>query len=250
MDLTDLEKQQANLAKVQKSDFRASNLFSLLTNHINPGSSILDVGCGSGGLVGYLLEKNFNAKGIDVNENNIKVAKEYLISRSLEPERVSFGLTSDLIRSGEQSDVVFCMDCLEHVEDDTKLFNELIELVRPGGELILTVPALMLLYGVRDKKIGHFKRYEKNDLKILSSDKALEITEIRFWNILGVFPVFITQKLLQKDLNVGFRYGKKSKRKGIIRGLLFLWFKYVENHISPPFGLTLILIARKKSLIN
>ena len=78
MDLTDLEKQQADLAKVQKSDFRASNLFALLTNDIPFGSSILDVGCGSGGLVGYLLEKNFNVRGIDINENNIKVAKEYL----------------------------------------------------------------------------------------------------------------------------------------------------------------------------
>ena len=246
MDLTDLEQQQADLAKVQKSDFRAANLFSLLATHIKSGSSILDVGCGSGGLVGYLLEKNFNAKGIDVNQNNINVAKEYLISRSLEPEKVSFGLTSDLISRGEQSDVVFCMDCLEHVEDDTKLFNELIELVRPGGKLILTVPALMLLYGVRDKKLGHFKRYEKNDLEVLSSGKALEVTEIRFWNILGVLPVFITQKLLQKDLDVRFRYGKRSARKRIIRGILFLWFKYIENQISPPFGLTLILIATKK----
>ena len=246
MDLTDLERQQAELAEVQTRDFRVSNLFSLLSSHIPSGSSILDVGCGSGGLVGYLLENNFNAKGIDINENNINVAKKFLLSKDFNPERVSVNLSKDLMKKGEQSDVVFCMDCLEHVEDDLELFNDLIQLVRPGGKLILTVPALMFLYGNRDKKIGHFKRYEKHDLKKLSKDKGLEIHEIRFWNILGVIPVFITQKLLKRDLNVRFRYGKISTSKRIIRGILFFWFKYIENHISPPFGLTLIFIATKK----
>ena len=82
------------------------------------------------------------------------------------------------------------MDCLEHVEDDKTLFNELVELVRPGGTLIVTVPAMMALYGERDERIGHYRRYERDELAALAEDAPIDVHQLRFWNALGVGPTY------------------------------------------------------------
>jgi SAM-dependent methyltransferase len=245
MALTDLEQQQADLAGVQLSDFRAANLFAWVASRIPVGGRVLDVGCGAGGLVAYLLEAGFDARGIDTSEATVRAARGFLSSRGLDPERINVGFTSDLIDAGEQTDTVVCMDCLEHVEDDQTLFDELVSLTRPGGTLIVTVPALMSLYGERDERIGHYRRYERDELAALVEGAPLSVHELRFWNVLGVGPTYITQKVLGRNVDEGFRYGKPSLRKRMMRRLLHTWFRQVENRFAGPVGMSLLLHATR-----
>ena len=112
MVLTDLEQQQANLAAVQLDDFRSANLFDLVAEQIPEGSRVLDVGCGAGGLVGYLLERQVDIWGVDTSEATVRAAQGFLDGRGLEAQRIRVGTTSDLIADGELADVVVCMDCL------------------------------------------------------------------------------------------------------------------------------------------
>ncbi len=245
MTLTDLEQQQADLAEVQLSDFRAANLFDWVAQRIPEGASVLDVGCGAGGLVAYLLEAGIDARGIDTSEATVTAARAFLSGRGLDPERISVGMTGDLISDGVTVDTVVCMDCLEHVEDDQTLFDELVTLTRPGGTLLVTVPALMSLYGERDERIGHYRRYERDELAALTQGAPLDVHELRFWNILGVAPTFISQKVLGRNVDEGFRYGKPSLRKRLMRRVLHTWFRHFENRIPTPIGMTLLMHATR-----
>jgi len=246
LSLTDLEEQQAALAGVQLSDFRSANLFRLVADRIPAGSRVLDVGCGAGGLVGYLCEAGYDVRGVDTSAATVRAAQAFLAGRGHDPKRITQATTTSLLEAAESADVVVCMDCLEHVEDDQTLFDELVALTRLGGRLIVTVPAMMSLYGERDRRIGHYRRYERAQLAALAADTPLDIEELRYWNLLGVAPTFLTQKIFNRNVDEGFRYGTPSLRKRAMRSLLHIWFRQVENRMVPPKGLTLLLTATKK----
>ncbi|MFH0343369.1 MAG: class I SAM-dependent methyltransferase [Chromatiales bacterium] len=152
---------------MQFADFRSANLFRLLTHHVRPGT-VLDVGCGGGGMVAWLVEHGHDARGIDLNADTVAAARR-LASRGRDPMRVSCGSPAEIIPTGLTLDNVISMDTLEHNEDDQRAFAQLVELTRPGGRRIVTVPALLALFGPRDRDMGHFRRYSRESLCALST---------------------------------------------------------------------------------
>ncbi|MFH0352493.1 MAG: class I SAM-dependent methyltransferase, partial [Chromatiales bacterium] len=85
-----LDEHELLLAQMQLADFRSANLFRLLTNQVRPGT-VLDVGCGGGGMVAWLVEHGHDAHGIDLNADTVAAARRFLTSRGRDPMRVSCG---------------------------------------------------------------------------------------------------------------------------------------------------------------
>jgi SAM-dependent methyltransferase len=241
----ELEDQQAALAEVQLRDFRASNLFRMMVQRLEPGS-VLDVGCGAGGFVAWLLERGADARGIDLSAATVGVAQRFLARRSVDSSRISCDSAGSLVAKGSRFDNVVSMDCLEHIENDRAAISDLCALLTPGGRLLITVPAMMALYGPRDQKLGHYRRYERESLLALVDGLPIRVDELRYWNLLGVAPTLLTQRLLQRGVDESFRYGEPSLRGKTLRMGLSLWFRTVENHLRPPKGLTLILSATRR----
>src|SRR5262245_12661058 len=106
-----LEDQQADLARVQLDDFRAANLFRLVGSRLQAGD-VLDVGCGAGGMVAWLLHHDYDARGIDVSETIISSAQDFLRQRGLDPTRVSATTIERLVNEGTTAANVVSMDCL------------------------------------------------------------------------------------------------------------------------------------------
>lgn len=244
--LTDLEQHEAALAEVQLTDFRAANLFRLVSAYIPPGGQVLDVGCGASGLVAWLTEAGFDAHGIDTSAPTIAAAQRFFESRGLDPQRIAVADAASLLVRGERVSTVTCMDCLEHVADDRALFDQLVQLTAPGGRLIITVPALMQLFGERDVRMGHYRRYEFDQLAALADHPDLEVEVLRFWNLLGVAPTWISQTVLRSGIDEGFRFGPPTLRKRVMRRALSAWFGWIENRVRPPIGMTLLLVARRR----
>jgi SAM-dependent methyltransferase len=242
--LTGRQQQQLALTEVQTNDFRARNLAALVSDKLIPGS-VLDVGCGGGGMVVLLNQLGHDARGIDISEPIIDAAKDHLTREGIDSER-SIARLEDLVAASEKRDNVITMDCLEHVLEDDKMMENLVEITRPGGRLVVTVPALMWLYGQRDRDIGHYRRYTKQTLLRLTEELPIEIEELRFWNVLGVLPRVINEKILGKRMDESFRYGVPTLKKRVIRTTLDIWFRMLENTIKPPLGLTLMLTATRR----
>lgn len=242
--LTPLEAQQAALTDVQTSDFRADNLYRMVGARLGPGRT-LDVGCGGGGMVSWLLDQGEDAWGIDQSPHTVEAAKGHLTRRGHDPARVSNDDLRDWLDRGELVDNVISMDCLEHVADDRGLMANMVAITRPGGRLVITVPALMAVYGPRDEAIGHHRRYHKGDLERLLADLPVEVEDLRYWNLLGVPPAFLYARILKAPLQEGFRYGEPTLAKRALRKGLHLWFAQVERRLRPPVGLTLILTCRR-----
>jgi SAM-dependent methyltransferase len=242
--LASLEEQQARLAAVQGTDFRSANLWQLLGSHVRPGT-VLDVGCGAGGMVSWLLSRGFDARGIDSNERTIEAAKAFLRERGHDPERVSAESLERLLATSARWSNVVSMDCLEHIEDDRAAFATLVQLLSPGGRLLVTVPALPFVYGERDRILGHYRRYTIESLRSLADRQPLEIEHIRYWNLLGVGPTYVSQRLLGRAIDETFRYGDATLSRRLLRAALSTWFEHVENRITPPLGLTVFMVATR-----
>jgi SAM-dependent methyltransferase len=207
---------------------------------------VLDVGCGVGRLLIELLERGHDAWGIDVSAPIIKAARCQLQRAGLDQDRVSARPLAELVAGGATWDNVVSMDCLEHVENDSEMFVQLVHLLRPGGRLVVAVPALSWLFGQRDLDIGHYRRYERAMLEELCSEQPIDILELRFWNALGVLPRFVSERLLGRKLDESFRYGHPTLRKQLLRRGLSAWFATIERWVTPPLGLTLILTAERR----
>jgi SAM-dependent methyltransferase len=65
-----------------------------------------------------------------------------------------------------QFDMIGAFDVIEHLDDDTGLLDRLWHLLRPGGHLVLTVPAHQALWSYFDEAAGHRRRYAPHDLKL------------------------------------------------------------------------------------
>lgn len=142
-------------------------LRAILDSVSNPEDlNCLEIGCGVGNVLGYWHEKGFkNCSGWEINEHALEIAK-------LRYPQISFEQRDFLLplQTESQFDIVGLFDTLEHFESDLQIALQLRELVRPGGLAVITVPAMMSLWGSFDEYYGHYRRYEKQGLiKLLES---------------------------------------------------------------------------------
>ena len=85
-------------------------------------------------------------------------------------------------------DTVVLINVLEHVLDDSAAIQSFYRMLRPGGHLLLFVPALPILFSKLDKELGHYRRYSLSRLIRMVTNANFDIVLGRYFDILGVLP--------------------------------------------------------------
>ena len=129
-----------------------------LLDGINVGT-VLEIGCGQGA-VGARLARRGHYLGVEPDRASCLVAQARVAAAG---GRVVHG-DHTAVPAGSTYDLVCAFEVLEHIEDDTATLGEWVRLVRPGGRLLLSVPAFGARYGPTDELIGHYRRYEPTGL--------------------------------------------------------------------------------------
>ena len=121
-----------------------------------PGSSrVLDIGCGVGSTL-TAFHPDYACVGYDLSADAIEFARRH------HPEfELHVGTSSDAVASARTVDVVLMNDVIEHVADDRAMLSEVIDAMRPGSVLVITVPADMRLWSPHDERMGHYRRYDE-----------------------------------------------------------------------------------------
>ena len=126
---------------------------------------VLDVGCGWGVTLAYLESQGHHVTGLDVGRSALEMLDSHArllilgdIERGPLPE-------SEI----GHYDAVLALDVLEHLDDDTAALKHLAQLVRPGGLVVVTVPARPDLWSEFDEIQGHRRRYVKDQMTNLFS---------------------------------------------------------------------------------
>ena len=231
------------MEKNQKNDFRARNLRNIFLRHLQPGR-VLDLGCGPGDTALELLRRNHTVVAVDIEEDLIAMARE---KTKAYKNRIVFHRMADTDfhrLPKEAFDVVIFKDVIEHLHNDRRALKEIARVLKPGGRVLLSTSNLKFLYGQRDVDLGHFRRYNKEDLKKKCKEAGLEVIYSKRWNFLGVIPYIVYEKILGRKINESFRYSKSGGLKGLFRKGLDLWFAF-EGHVWVPTGLTIFIVAQK-----
>jgi SAM-dependent methyltransferase len=159
------------------------------------------------------------------------------------------GEVSDLVSANAGPfDAVFSVHVMEHIEDDRSFVRQQLELLRPGGRLIILVPALPFLYSELDKNIGHFRRYNKSSIRSLLDGAPAEVEKLFYSNFIGVLGSLYFSKFKKVQYQSSDTQRKKFFRIYQIFSRYFIpAIQTIENVIPVPLGLNLTLVATKRA---
>ncbi|BCM90617.1 demethylmenaquinone methyltransferase [Abditibacteriota bacterium] len=142
---------------------------------------LLDLGCGTGANLPMLREAvgvNGRVVGVDFSPLALRFARQQL--HDLPDLGLSQGDAMQLPLRDGCADCVTMMDVLEHLRDDKLALSEVSRILKPGGALILTVPAYGHLWSAHDEALHHFRRYEKYQLRARLREAGLRVDKLSF----------------------------------------------------------------------
>lgn len=204
---------------------------------------ILDVGCGTGATLS-VLEELGEAIGIDSSEEALGFCK------NRGHRRLILARAEDLPTAAASVDVITALDLLEHIEDDAKAVRQLAEALRPGGLLLVTVPAYRSLWSEHDEALDHVRRYEAARLRELLLEAGLQIERFTYLITALLLPIAVL-RLLQRMApkkeprpQTAFIIPPKFVNRLLIALLRLesFWLKRYDL----PAGVSLVAAARKR----
>jgi SAM-dependent methyltransferase len=81
-------------------------------------------------------------------------------------------------------DLAVAFDVLEHIEEDVSALHEIRRVLKPGGRVLIAVPADMSLWSAHDEAVGHVRRYSRESLVAAVHSSGLVVDQVRSWNVL------------------------------------------------------------------
>lgn len=154
-----------------------SFLLSLVRRHIGQEFEVLDIGAGIGTFATALHNEGHHVLCFEPDPKQA----EYINSIGLPVIKKLEDLKPSSL------DFIYSLNVLEHIEDDLNSLKQWFHLLKPGGRVLIYVPAFQLLYSSMDRKVGHFRRYSKNDLTTKSRAAGFNVILAKYVDTLGFF---------------------------------------------------------------
>ena len=159
---------------------RADLLRVALGQYVGEPDRLLDVGSADGPSVGWLRRRG-HVTALDVDP------------RGLVPGDVC-GSAMDLPFASETFDVVAAFDVVEHCEDDARALSEMARVLKPGGRLLVSVPAYQWAWTSFDDHNRHYRRYTRGRLVAAVEGAGLDV--LRATHVFaGTLPFFVASRL-------------------------------------------------------
>jgi SAM-dependent methyltransferase len=200
---------------------------------------ILDVGCGTGANL-EMLARFGRSEGVDVSDD----ALAYCRAKGL---KVHKGLAEKLPFEDESFDLVTALDVVEHLDDDVAGLREMNRVMKNTGRALIFVPAFMWLWGVQDDVSNHRIRYTKKQIVERLENAGFEIERATYANWTFFVPILAGRTLMkltgirpESENNVNI-----SALNGIF-GRIFSAERYWLKNFDFPFGVSIVITARKK----
>lgn len=146
-------------------------------------------------------------------------------------------------------DVISMLDVLEHIENDQQALEVVRSLLAPDGRLILTVPALPVLYSDHDRALHHFRRYTRRTLTEAIDGAGLRVRRVGYWTSL-LLPLLVAQRSVSKarsalrpNRNPEYSVKLPGKTLNSILGAAMTMERHLLRSMRMPIGSSLFAIA-------
>lgn len=201
------------------------------------GGSVAEIGAGCGNFARLVLEKNIkNLKAFEPS-GNMFPQLELTLKHDLRAEAINAFF--DASYPGTFDSILY-VNVLEHIEDDVAELANALESLKPGGYLLVFVPALSWLYSEQDKELGHFRRYTKTGLVELAKQVGFTITLARYFDLAGIVPWYLNFVLLKNQWHSG--------SVALYDNMVVPIMRKIESLVAPPIGKNVILVAKRLNM--
>jgi len=201
--------------------------------------TVLDLGCGTGALMSDLKDQA-NVVGLDFSELALQLSYERGFQNLIQGDGAKLPLAS------ESFDAVIGLDVFEHIEDDDSALQEAKRILKPGGLLVLSVPAFSWLWGPHDVALHHFRRYRRveMDQKLVSAGFSIERSS---YSIFLLFALVLVSRLLEKLKRGAPKASLPMVGSGLNKFLLGLQNieSWMLDRVHLPFGSSVLVVARR-----
>jgi SAM-dependent methyltransferase len=201
---------------------------------------ILDFGCGTGGNTSMYASLG-SVFGMELDPSAVRLAH----ARGGAHYCRSNG-TQLPFRSGG-FDAVVASDVLEHIKDDTTAMLEIARVLRPGGIVVINVPAHQWLFSQHDAALHHVRRYSKNGLHDLLQRGGFRTRRLSYWNAV-LFPAIALSRVLSRRRSVHAVRSEERMPPRIINEALALLLAAeaaILRRTSLPWGVSLAAVAER-----
>jgi SAM-dependent methyltransferase len=151
---------------------------------------ILDAGCGSGRNM-VELARHGTVTGVELSQTSVELA------RARGCGEVVDGSVLDMPFADASFDLAVSLDVIEHLDDDIAALRELRRVVRPGGALLVTVPAYQWLWSGHDVINHHRRRYTRRSMKRVAESAGWRQARTTYFNSL-LLPVAMLLRILDR----------------------------------------------------
>lgn len=219
---------------------RRQILSEILQRLVRPprGARLMEAGCGTGGN----LEMLSGFGTVDAFEYD---AEARAIACRRFGAEIPFGaLPAEIPFEKAAYDVVALFDVLEHIEADVNSLAALRACLRPGGAIVLSVPAFPQLWSAHDKAHHHFRRYTKASLEKVARQAGLRVERSFYFNSF-LFPIAVGMRKVKAVL--GLESPDDTMPSGPVNAVLRMIFaseRHLIGRLSMPLGLSLAAVLR------
>lgn len=214
----------------------------------NRDIAIVDAGCGTGGMLMHLKQKGYtNISGFDLSED----AVQWCQNRGLSVHKNDL-LAISTKYAPNSVDVIISNDTLCYL--DTNQREEFIRnchlILRPGGLLVLNLPALNAFGGIHDVAVGIKKRFSRKSIADTVNLNDFQFINQLYWPFLLSPIIFLARSIQRLQMRVNTDFEVKSDVNLPNRWLnaILLFITRIENHFIPikPFGSSLFVVLNKR----
>jgi SAM-dependent methyltransferase len=229
------------LIKLLIQQYYYSNKHSLTEVTGKERPLVMDIGCGTGKMLEE-LSQFADAIGCDYNIDAVEFCRKrgnfLLIQASAE----------NIPLLNKSLNIVFILGVLNHreIKDDQKVLNEVFRILKPGGILIITEPALQFLYSEHDKTQHSKHRYNKREMREMLTKATFEIIKLSYYDII-LFPLSFLYRMIRKIFPARQRsdiFYTPNLLNRILRSILFFEAKLLRK-IDFSIGLSVFAVAQK-----
>jgi SAM-dependent methyltransferase len=202
-------------------------------------ATIVEIGAGTGGNM-RMLEQFGAVTAVEMSD----LARE--IAREKTGRDFLAGHLPDNIPVAPQScDFVCLFDVLEHVAEDEASLRAIREMLKPGGRVILTVPAHQWLWSTHDVGLHHMRRYSRNLLRERIEKAGFAIDRMSYTNA-ALFPAAVLARLVDRVRNPTRPAGHATPPKPVNAAMkaLFSAEGLIVPNTALPFGISLLAVFR------
>ena len=223
--------------------------FSLLERYYPSAHdlTILEAGCGTGGFLQQLANLGWPL-GLDRSSDALK----YCVERGIPPHHLMLGSTDTLPYRPELFDLITCIDVLCCLDDDAQALKEFHRVLKPGGRLLLNLPALEILGGEHDRAWADYvHRYTAGELRSKLERAGFIVERLTYINTI-LFPIALFVRLRKRLLSSGNPSGVPSSDlkplPPFLNEILVHIFGFeatLLKFMSFPIGVSLIAVVKK-----